>query len=65
MSAKHLTKETVTYQFKWYFLKKLTVPPDEDRKRKLWKVFLLTLAQDKKITPHQAETWTYPMKALK
>lgn len=66
MKSKYYNKETVTYKFKLEILSKdeyATV--NNEQKKILWEIFLITLKDIKKISAHQAKTWKYPEKLLK
>lgn len=63
---KHFNKDTVAYKFKHDILNQDEYSgANDDQKKILWKIFLLSLKDIKHITGHQANTWTYPTKQLK
>ena len=63
--SKYYKRETVIYKFKLEQLSRAEFKDlNEAQRRILWKVFLLTLLNVKKVSQHQANTWLYPKKEL-
>lgn len=61
MKAKYYKKETVVAKFKHEILMDENyADTTEDQKEILWEAFLLSLRKLRKISRHQANTWTFP-----
>ena len=65
MGGKYYTKEDTVYKFKHQVLmKEEHLDATNAQKELLWKIFLLSLRQLKKVSRYQANHWTYPKKEL-
>ena len=66
MNTEYFNKTTVAYKFKWEVLKQWEGPElTLKQKETLWKAYLVILKMDSLISPHQADTWKYPVKLIK
>jgi hypothetical protein len=65
MKRKYFTKEVTSYQFKLSTLDKMKdIELKQESKEKLWRAFLILMADEKLIGAHSAKTWTYPVEYI-